>query len=197
MIPRNHACPLRFTVVTPSSYPTAGIRATRRAARTSGRIAGGSGDFMLKEFKDFLSRGNVIDLAVAVVIGAAFGNIVKSLVDDVIMPPIGLLTGPINFSDQFVVLRNGAAAMGPYLSLTAAKEAGAVTVNYGAFLNSIITFLIVAAAVFGIVKAVSRLRPPAPPPAVTTRECPLCFTSIPMRASRCPACTSEVVPVAI
>lgn len=148
---------------------------------------------MWKEFREFLARGNVIDLAVAVVIGAAFGAIVKSFVDDVIMPPIGLLTGPMNFSDQFLVLRDGAAAAGPYLSLAAARDAGAVTLNYGQFLNSVITFLIVAAAVFGLVKVVNRARP-----SVTTklRECPQCLTMIPKGAHRCPACTSEVQPIA-
>jgi large conductance mechanosensitive channel len=151
---------------------------------------------MWQEFKAFLARGNVLDLAVAVAVGAAFGAVVKSLVDDIIMPPIGLLTGPVDFGDQFLVLRGGAAAAGPYPTLELAKEAGAVTLNYGQFLNNVFTFFIVAAAVFALVKAVSRLRPPAPPPAVTTRECPQCLTAIPKAAHRCSACTSEVEPVA-
>ena len=148
---------------------------------------------MWKEFKAFLARGNVIDLAVAVVIGGAFGAIVKSFVDDVVMPPIGLLTGQIDFGDQFVVLRQGAAAAGPYLTLADARAAGAVTLNYGQFLNTVVAFLIVAAAVFALVKAVSKVQPPAPP---ATRECPFCFTAIPKRATRCPSCTSAVEPVA-
>jgi large conductance mechanosensitive channel len=148
---------------------------------------------MWKEFKAFLSRGNAIDLAIGVVIGTAFGAIVKSLVADVLMPPIGLLTGPINFGDQFVVLRDGAAAAGPYPTLAAAQAAGAVTLNYGQFLNSIVAFFIVAAAVFALAKAVGSLRAA---PTAATRECPYCFTAIPRRAHRCPACTSEVEPLA-
>jgi large conductance mechanosensitive channel len=147
------------------------------------------------EFKRFVSRGNVVDLAVAVVIGAAFGAIVKSLVDDVIMPPVGLLTGRINFSDQFLLLRPGLAAPAPYLTLEDAVAAGAVTLNYGRFLNSVVTFVIVAAAVFVLVKALGRLMPAPPPPAATTRECPRCFTAIRKEATRCAACTSEVGPV--
>jgi large conductance mechanosensitive channel len=150
---------------------------------------------MWKEFKAFLARGNVLDLAVAVVLGAAFGAIVKSFVDDVIMPPIGLLTGNIDFSDQFLLLKQGAASAAPYLTLADAKAAGAVTLNYGQFLNSVVAFAIVALAVFALVKSVSRLQAPAPPPAVTTRECPFCVSAIPKRATRCPSCTSEVAPV--
>ncbi|MEZ4237421.1 MAG: large conductance mechanosensitive channel protein MscL [Myxococcota bacterium] len=150
---------------------------------------------MWKEFKAFISRGNVVDLAVAVVIGATFGAIVKSLVDDVIMPPVGLLTGQINFSDQFMVLRDGAAAPPPYLTLGDAVEAGAVTLNYGQFLNTIVTFVIVALAVFALVRVMGRLMPPPPAPASTTRPCPECLTAIPKAAKRCSACTSEVAPV--
>lgn len=150
---------------------------------------------MWKEFKEFLARGNVLDLAIAVVIGAAFGGIVQSLVNDVLMPPIGLLTGPVDFSDQFWVLREGAVSPGPYLTLEAARSAGAVTLNYGQFLNSLITFLIIAAAVFALFKAVNQLRPPVPT-TKNTRECPECATAIPKKAHRCPACTSRVEPVA-
>ena len=120
---------------------------------------------MLKEFRTFIMRGNVLDLAIAVVIGAAFGGVVKSMVDDVIMPPIGLAVGKVDFSNLYVLLHDGATVPGPYASLAEAKEAGAVTLNYGMFLNSIIGFLIIAAAVFAIVKVANRVsRVPAPPP---------------------------------
>jgi large conductance mechanosensitive channel len=118
---------------------------------------------MWNDFMAFIMRGNVVDLAVGVIIGAAFGAIVKSLVDDVIMPPIGLATGGIDFTNKFTVLKEGAKAAGPYASLADAKAAGAVTVNYGLFINNIVTFLIIAACVFMIVRAISRLYPPAPP----------------------------------
>jgi large conductance mechanosensitive channel len=133
-------------------------------------------------------RGNVLDLAVAVIIGAAFGAIVKSLVDDIIMPPIGLLLGGVDFSNLFINLSGGS-----YPTLAAAKEAGAATINYGVFLNNVITFLIVAFAVFMVVRAVNRMRRPAPAPAVTTKECPFCASSIPLKATRCPACTSDLM----
>lgn len=146
---------------------------------------------MFKEFKEFAMRGNVMDMAVGIIIGAAFGVIVTSLVNDVIMPPIGLLLGNVNFSDLFVVLRGGSVP-GPYASLAAAKEAGAVTVNYGAFVNTVINFLIVAFAIFIVVKNMNRLKRPAPAAAPTTKECPYCFSAIPPRAVRCPHCTSDV-----
>ncbi len=146
---------------------------------------------MLKEFKEFAMRGNVVDMAVGIIIGAAFGTIVGSLVNDVIMPPIGLLLGNVDFSDLFIVLKEGATA-GPYSTLAAAKAAGAVTLNYGAFINTIINFLIVAFAVFILIKNVNRLKRPAPSAAPTTKECQYCFSTIPIKAVRCPNCTSEL-----
>ena len=126
---------------------------------------------MWNDFKAFIMRGNVVDLAVGVIIGAAFGAIVKSLVDDVIMPPIGLATGGIDFSNKFAVLKEGAKAAGPYASLADAKAAGAVTVNYGLFINNIVTFLIIAACVFMIVRAINKLYPPTPAvPAGPTKD---------------------------
>jgi large conductance mechanosensitive channel len=149
---------------------------------------------MWQEFKAFVMRGNVLDLAVGVIIGAAFGAVVKSLVDDVIMPPIGVATGGIDFSDKFILLKAGAPPP-PYASAAAAKEAGAVTLNYGAFLNNVITFLIVALAVFVLVRAVNRLYARPAPPTPNTRPCPFCTMTIPLAASRCPNCTSEVPAV--
>lgn len=148
---------------------------------------------MFKEFRDFAMRGNVVDMAVGIIIGAAFGSIVGSLVNDVIMPPIGLLLGNVDFSNLFIVLREGTTA-GPYASLAAAKAAGAVTINYGAFVNTIISFLIVAFAVFLLIKNINRLKKaePAPAAAPTTKECPFCASSIPMKAKRCPNCTSQL-----
>jgi len=147
---------------------------------------------MLKEFRAFILRGNVLDLAVGVVIGAAFGGIVTSLVNDVIMPPIGLALGSVDFKDLFVVLKEGATA-GPYASLAAAKEAGAVTLNYGAFVNTIVSFLIVGFSIFLVVRAANRLyQKPAPPPPPPTKECPFCCSSVAAKATRCPNCTSEL-----
>ncbi len=145
---------------------------------------------MWKEFKEFIMRGNVVDLAVGIVIGAAFGAIVNSLVKDIIMPPIGLLLGKINFTDLFINLSGT-----PYSSLAAAQQAGAATINYGVFINTIINFIIVAIAIFFVVKGVNSLRKPAPaaaPAAPTTKECPHCFTQIPIKATRCPNCTSQL-----
>ena len=148
---------------------------------------------MLKDFKEFAMRGNVVDMAVGIIIGAAFGTIVNSLVADVIMPPIGLLLGNIDFANIFAVLKEGKVA-GPYASLAAAKAAGAVTLNFGVFLNTIISFLIVAFAVFLVVRSINRLRrqEQAPPAVPTTKECNYCFTTIPIKATRCPNCTSEI-----
>ena len=147
---------------------------------------------MWNDFKAFILRGNVLDLAVGVIIGAAFGTVVKSMVDDVIMPPIGLAIGGVDFSNLFVVLKDGATAAAPYASLAEAKAAGAVTLNYGAFINTIITFLIVALAVFMLVRMVSRMyKQPAPPPP-DTKSCPHCATAIPIAAKRCPNCTSQL-----
>ena len=147
---------------------------------------------MWNDFRAFIMRGNVLDLAVGVIIGAAFGTVVKSVVDDVIMPPIGLAIGGVDFSNLFVVLKEGANAAAPYASLAEAKAAGAVTLNYGAFINTIITFLIIALAVFMLVRVVSKLhrQPAAPPP--DTKSCPQCATAIPMAAKRCPNCTSQL-----
>ena len=143
---------------------------------------------MLKEFRDFAVKGNVIDLAVAVIMGAAFGPIVASLVGDIIMPPIGLILGQVDFKDLFVSLSGG-----PYASLAAAKEAAAPVIAYGTFLNTIINFLIVAFAVFLLVKQANRFKEPAPasaPPA--TKDCPFCLSAVPLKATRCGHCTSEL-----
>ncbi len=141
---------------------------------------------MWKEFKEFIMRGNVIDLAVGIIIGAAFGKIVTSLVNDIIMPPIGLLLGKVDFSNLFINLSGQ-----PYATLAAAKEAGAATINYGAFINTVIDFLIVALAIFLVVRVVNRLRR-KPEAAPTTKECPYCCTAIPIQATRCPHCTSQL-----
>ena len=146
---------------------------------------------MLKEFKEFAMRGNVVDMAVGIIIGAAFGAIVKSLVDDVIMPPIGMLMGNVDFANLYVVLKEGAAAAAPYASLADAKKAGAVTINYGVFINSVISFLIVAFAVFMLIRNINRLQRESPVE-VTTKECPFCTSPIPLKATRCPLCTSEL-----
>ncbi|MCX5801440.1 MAG: large conductance mechanosensitive channel protein MscL [Candidatus Eisenbacteria bacterium] len=151
---------------------------------------------MLKEFKEFAMRGNVVDMAVGIIIGAAFGTIVNSLVSDIIMPPIGLLLGNVDFTNLFIVLRQGAAS-GPYSSLAQAHEAGAVTMNYGVFINAIISFLIVAFAVFLLVRSVNRLKRPVKPAAAApaTKECPYCLSGIALKATRCPFCTSTLATV--
>jgi large conductance mechanosensitive channel len=145
---------------------------------------------MLKEFKAFVLRGNVLDLAVGIIIGAAFGTVVKSLVDDVIMPPIGLALGDVDFANLSILLKEGAKAPPPYASLADAHAAGAVTINYGQFINNLVTFVIVAFAVFLIVKAANRLRPQEA--AAATKDCPYCRMAIPASAARCPHCTSEL-----
>ena len=149
---------------------------------------------MVKEFKEFAMRGNVVDMAVGIIIGGAFGTIVKSLVDDVLMPPIGLLLGGIDFSNFFVVLKQGAKAAAPYAALADAKAAGAVTINYGLFFNAVISFLIVAFAVFMLVRSINRLKRKEEAPAAepTEKECPYCMSKIAIKASRCPHCTSEL-----
>lgn len=147
---------------------------------------------MLKEFKAFIMRGNVLDLAVGFIMGGAFGTIVKSLVDDVIMPPIGLALGNVDFSDLFMLLKAGAKAPPPYASLAEAQAAGAVTVNYGVFINSIVSFLIVAFAVFLLVRAANRMKPAEAAAAPSTKDCPYCRMAIPIGATRCPQCTSEL-----
>jgi large conductance mechanosensitive channel len=148
---------------------------------------------MFKEFKEFAMRGNVVDMAVGIIIGGAFGTIIKSLVSDVLMPPIGLLFGGVDFSNLFAVIRPGETA-GPFNTLAEAQAAGAVTINYGVFINTIISFLIVAFAVFMLIKSINNLRreeeeAPADP---TDKECTFCFSSIPVQATRCPACTSQL-----
>jgi large conductance mechanosensitive channel len=149
---------------------------------------------VFKEFKEFAMKGNVMDMAIGIVIGAAFGTIVKSLVADVIMPPIGLLLGNVDFENLFVVLRSGAEVAGPYASLAAAKEAGAVTLNYGTFINTIISFLIVAFAIFMLVRQMNKLKreEEAAPPPPTKKNCDFCKSEIPIEATRCAFCTSEL-----
>jgi len=142
---------------------------------------------MLKDFKAFLMRGSVVDLAVALVIGAAFGAIITSLVNDILMPPIGLALKGVDFTNLFVSLGGQR-----YPTLAAAKAAGAPTINYGVFINTIISFVIVAFAMFMIVRQTARFRPPAPAPAAATRECPFCLSAIPLRATRCAHCTSQL-----
>jgi large conductance mechanosensitive channel len=148
----------------------------------------------VKDFKAFILRGNVVDLAIGIIIGVAFGAIITSLVNDIIMPPIGLALGNIDFANLLVVLKQGTPP-GPYDTLQLAKDAGAVTINYGMFINAVIVFLIVAAVVFFfIVRPVNRLKAPkkAEAPAPVTKDCPYCYTSIPIKATRCPNCTSEL-----
>ncbi len=148
---------------------------------------------MFKEFREFAMRGNVVDMAVGIIIGAAFGTIVNSLVTDIIMPPIGLILGHVDFTNLFAVLKEGKIA-GPYGSLAAAKAAGAVTLNYGVFINTIISFLIIAFAVFLLVRSVNKLKrqEEAAPAAPATKECPFCLSVIPVKAVRCGHCTSEL-----
>jgi large conductance mechanosensitive channel len=148
---------------------------------------------MLNEFKKFAMRGNVVDMAVGIIIGAAFGAIVKSLVDDVLMPPIGLLLGGVDFSNFFAVLKQGATP-GPYAALADAKEAGAVTINYGVFFNAIISFLIVGFAVFLLVRAINKMQrqEQEAPSEPTEKKCEFCMSTIPIQAKRCPHCTSQL-----
>lgn len=146
---------------------------------------------MWKDFKAFIARGNIIDLAVAVVIGGAFGTVVKSFVDDVVMPPIGLLLGRVDFANLYTVLKDGAKAPPPYATLADAKAAGAVTINWGLFASSVVAFLVVALAVFMAVRAAQRFtsKPAAP---ADTKPCPQCAMPIPLAAKRCPHCTSPL-----
>lgn len=147
---------------------------------------------LLSDFKAFLLRGNVVDLAVGMVVGTAFTGMVKSLVDDVIMPPIGLLIGGVDFSNLFITLKEGAKAAGPYGTLASAKAAGAVTMNIGLFINTVISLIIVGFAIFMVVKLLNKLQsePKAADP--DTKECPECCTEIPLKAKRCPHCTAEL-----
>ncbi|MBN1995425.1 MAG: large conductance mechanosensitive channel protein MscL [Anaerolineae bacterium] len=151
---------------------------------------------MLKEFKEFALRGNVVDMAVGIIIGAAFGTIVKSLVDDIIMPPIGLLLGGVDFNNLYILLKAGTPPS-PYPSLAEAQAAGAVTINYGLFINAVVSFLIVAWVVFLLIRGINRLqrKEEAPPAEPTTKECGYCHSTIPIKATRCPYCTSELVSV--
>lgn len=143
---------------------------------------------MLKDFKEFALRGNVVDLAVGVIIGGAFGKIVSSLVNDIIMPPIGLLLGKVDFSNLFITLNGG-----DYTTLAQAKEAGAITLNIGMFLNTVVDFLIIAFVIYLLIRQMNTLnkgeKAPTPP---TTKTCPFCISNVPAAATRCPACTSEL-----
>jgi len=151
---------------------------------------------MFKDFRDFIMRGNVLDLAVAVVIGAAFGAIIASFVKDILMPPIGVLLGNMDFTNLFLVIRSGKLAPPPYDTLAAAQAAGAATWNYGLFINTIISFLIIAAAIFLVIRMFNRVsnfrKKQLEAAAPTTRDCPYCATSIPAKATRCPNCTSDL-----
>ena len=152
---------------------------------------------MLKDFKAFIMKGNVVDMAVGIIIGIAFGLVINSIVKDVIMPPIGLALGNVDFQNLFAVLKEGTVTPGPYASLSAAQSAGAITINYGLFINTIINFLIIAAVLFFFVvrplaQMNARKAAQAAPAAVTTKDCPYCQTAIPLKATRCPNCTSEL-----
>lgn len=142
---------------------------------------------MLKEFKEFAMKGNVLDMAIGVIIGGAFGKIVSSLVSDVLMPPLGLLMGKVDFSSLFINLSGT-----PQPSLTAAKAAGAPTINYGVFLQATFDFIIIAFVIFLFIKQVNRLKQPAPAAAATTKDCPYCLSAIPIKAAKCAHCTSNV-----
>ena len=142
---------------------------------------------MLKEFKEFAMRGSVLDMAVGIIIGAAFGKIITSFVGDVLMPPIGVILGKVDFSGLFLNLSGKS-----YSTLAEAKAAGAATLNYGLFINTVIDFLIVVFVIFLLVRQVNRWKMPAPAPVPVTKDCPYCYSAIPIKATRCPACTSEV-----
>ena len=148
---------------------------------------------MFKEFKEFALKGNMVDMAVGIIIGAAFGTIISSLVADIIMPPIGLLLGNVDFANLFILLKEGKVP-GPYGSLAIAKAAGAVTLNYGVFINTVVSFLIIAFSVFLIVRNINKLRrqEEAPPAVPTTKECPYCLSVIPIKATRCAHCTMDL-----
>ena len=150
---------------------------------------------MLQEFKKFALRGNVVDMAVGIVMGSAFGAIIKSFVDGVIMPPIGLLLGGVDFANLFALLKQGSPG-GPYASLADAQAAGAVTINYGLFVNAVVSFVIVAVVLFLLIRSMNQLKrkEEAPPAEPTTKECPYCLSTIAIKATRCPQCTSELAP---
>jgi len=149
---------------------------------------------MFKEFREFAMRGNVLDMAIGIIIGGAFGPIVGSMVSDILMPPIGLALGNVDFSNLFILIKEGSSITAPYASLADAKAAGAVTINYGLFINSVVSFVIVAFCVFLLVKTMNRLKreEAAPPAEPTTKDCPFCYSAMPLKATRCPHCTSEV-----
>jgi large conductance mechanosensitive channel len=144
---------------------------------------------MLKEFKEFAMRGNVLDMAIGIIIGAAFGKIITSLVNDVVMPPIGLILGKVDFTNLYLNLSGGS-----FVSLAEAEAAGAPLIKYGVFLNTVLDFVIVAFVIFLVVRQVNKLKrkEEAPPPEPTTKDCPFCVTAIPIKATRCPSCTSEL-----
>ena len=147
---------------------------------------------MFKEFKEFAIKGNAVDLAVGVIIGAAFGGIINSLVKDILMPPIGLLAGGLDFSNKFIVLKAGADGATNFTTPAQALAAGAVTWNYGNFVTLAINFLIVAFCIFLVVKAMNKMKRPAPDAPATTKDCPACAMTIPIQATRCPHCTTEL-----
>lgn len=142
---------------------------------------------MLKEFKEFAMKGNVLDMAIGIIIGAGFGKIVNSFVNDILMPPLGMLMGKVDFSQLFINISGG-----EYASLAKAKEAGAATINYGLFINTILDFVLVAFAVFILIKQINKIKRPAPPAPVSTKECPHCCSAIALKATRCAHCTGEV-----
>ncbi len=146
----------------------------------------------IKEFKEFAVKGNMIDMAVGIIIGAAFSGVVNSLVKDIIMPPFNLIMSKINFSNLFFTIKDGADVAGPYASVDAANQAGAIILNIGAFLNTLVSFLIVAVAVFMLIKAINKLKKAPAPAPVNTKKCPYCKTDIHKDATRCPNCTSEI-----
>jgi large conductance mechanosensitive channel len=146
---------------------------------------------VFKEFREFAMRGNVIDMAVGIIIGASFGAVVNSLVGDIIMPPIGVLLNNVDFTSLFVTIREGTVP-GPYISIAAAKAAGAVTVNYGVFVSTIVSFLVVAFSVFLLIRSVNSFKRKETPPPPSTRECPYCLSAVPVGAVRCAHCTSEL-----
>jgi large conductance mechanosensitive channel len=147
---------------------------------------------MLKGFRQFVMRGNVLDLAVAVVIGAAFTKIVNAMVEDIIMPPLGLVLGKVDFSNLFIILRDGVKAAPPYTTLAEAKAAGAVTLNYGQFFSSVVTFLIVAFVVYLLIRSVARIGPKSVEAPATTKDCPYCLSKIPIKATKCAFCTADL-----
>lgn len=147
---------------------------------------------IINEFKQFAIKGNVMDMAVGIIVGAAFSTVVKSLVDDLIMPPIGVITGGVDFTNKFRVLQEGPEVPGPYATLTAAQEAGATVLSYGVFINNVVTFLIVAFVIFMAIRWMNKLRDPETPPAPNTKPCVYCFNPIDKRATRCPHCTGTL-----